>query len=284
MRSNRKQVGPITLVRRKHIQPPDLIRKGQRIAPAPELGGILTGLEFSNALQIDSFRLKTPRTVSGIRATQRVEVWAMQGGKRSQLVEEWFAASVPPEYPNLADYVATLLRAEAKELSAKATAAARELLICKSPHKPTVDVGQSQRAVVAELLRREYPQLHRALDTKLRGEEIRKAYIADLVAVHGHAPDLEPGDNLLQDSGFIRWLASALSRPGSKVSSTDWMLATGWIRDSYYLMTDAQLAAELNPATGRNLSGASWAKQAQRLGLVNARAFGRPESRQWSDG
>jgi hypothetical protein len=84
-------------------------------------------------------------------------------------------------------------------------------------------------------MRREYPNLFRAVDRNLDDGQIRKAYIADLVSLRGEAPkDLEDSAGLLSDPRFIDLLSTALSNRGRKVLPEEWMLVKGWVRKGFY--------------------------------------------------
>jgi hypothetical protein len=127
-------------------------------------------------------------------------------------------------------------------------------------------------------LREEYPRFFRVLDTHRNADEVRKAYIADLWALRGRAPDAEDLDALARDSGFTRWLSAALGQPGRIVPDWQWAVTLGWIRKGYFRMKPLELARALNERTGLKLSAEAWRKRIARMKLENTLKLGRPEN------
>jgi hypothetical protein len=248
-----------------------------RIMVAPELGAILHNVETYNGLGFRERRLRKPVEVGGIKSKFCVEVWQLRDGTESRICQTWHLARIPKGHKTGANFVQWILDQEDKQLSAKAAAESAPLHVEKSSDKPRVELRAKHRAACLKLLRREYPHLFRALETKRTKEETRKAYIADLWARDGKAPAVAALEKLAADSGFTRWLSAALAKPGRKITGAEWALALGWIREKYFAMAPDALRAALNERTGLKLSCEAWRKRADRLGLVSALKPGRPE-------
>ncbi len=258
------------------------IEAGKEIRPLPELGAIACNFELFNGREVLPFKLKKPQTVHGIKATVRAEVWKTLNGVRKRLAEEWYATHAPKKFESFADFVDAFIETEKKAICSQLPKNAANNVSTKSirrgaDEKP-VDHRVNAKEVTLDLLKREYPNFFKALESKLSDEEQRKAFIADLRAIHGNFPDVEDRAALWYDIGFNHWLNRAMTSPGHKVTRDEWELATGWILRGYYRMTNAELEKALNGRTKANLKGDSWRRKAQRMGLVNSLKTGRPES------
>jgi hypothetical protein len=251
---------------------PQPIKLGAGIATIPEVGGVVYNIELCDGFAVRCTRLKKPVTVGTIKARLSAEVWQTWKGERKRLLQQWYADSVPEGYKTLTAFIAQTLAEEAKEDRAPTRAQPR---LTAQKSQGLVDIHESQHAAGRKLLRQEFPRLCQSLEHGDSPAVVCKAYVADLTALNGVAPEVE--GNLLRDSGFIRWLSAALARPGRKIESAEWTLALGWIRDGYFAMAPDALRAALDERTGLKLSAEAWRKRADRLGLVNARKLGRPE-------
>lgn len=262
------------------------IEAGKEVRPLAELGAIAYNFEWFNGREVLQFDLEKPQTIHGIEATVRAEVWKSLEGVRKRLTEEWYATRTPKGCESFAHFVNAYVEAEQtekeNELVAKMASIAPNQVSTKpvrrgEDEKP-VDHRANAKEVTLQLMKREYPNFFKAREAHLSDEEQRKAYIADLRAIHGISPEVEDCASLWSDTGFARWLNRAMTAPGRKVTPAEWALATGWIPRGYYRMTDSELEKALNDRTGSNLKGDSWRRKAQRMGLVNARKIGRPEN------
>lgn len=253
---------------------PEPIRQDGRIVPAPELAGMMHNFELYDGLMVDWFKLSKPERVEGLKATLKAEVWRTRAGTRVRLAETWWATKVPPDSETLAHYIVSFLLAERRE-QCKRFAKLTPPITAEKRVGEVVDIREASKQSIAKLLRRDYPQFFRAYDQRFAPGVQRKAYIADLTANMGHQP--EAAGPLLEDAGFVRWLAAALAKPGWKVSAVEWEIAGGWIPRGYYKMRPDELTRELNRRSGLNLSEEAWRKRIARLQLPNTFTAGRKE-------
>jgi len=262
------------------------IEAGKEIRPLPDLGAIAIDFESYDGCRVFGFKLRKPESVHGIKATVRAEVWNTRAGELKRLAERWYARRTPKGFESFAHFVKAFLESEQKqrqnELVAKMPNTTPETISTKplrrGEQETRIDHRENAMGVTLDLLKREYPNFFNAREKHLSDEEQRKAYVADLRAIHGVFPDVEGCASLWSDTRFNEWLGKAMTTPGHKVTREEWALAQGWIPRGYYRMTDAELKKALNERTGLNLKGGSWRRKAQRMGLVNALRHGRSEN------
>jgi hypothetical protein len=250
----------------------DKAEPGKIIMPLPEFGAVAYNVEIQRGLRVDWRKLKRAEDAEGLSCKLRADVYA-----GSVHLETWFAVETPKGFETIAHFVANFIGQEHRLLS-KPTKTPPQSIKRVAGEDRLVDHAANTRAVAMDLLRRDYPQFFRALDNRLTESETRKAFLADCIAREAPVVPVESLDALIQDTGFYRWLAAAMAKPGRKVKPNEWELALGWIRCGYFQMSDDQLEVALNERTGLNLKGASWTTKAARLGLVNDRKLGRPDS------
>jgi len=277
--------GKVIAVRIFH-SPSSSIEAGKSIRPLPEFGAIAYNFELFDGREVLWFKLRKPESVHGIKATVRAEVWNTRAGELKRLAERWYARRTPKGFESFAHFVKAFLESEQKqrqnELVAKMPNTTPETISTKplrrGEQETRIDHRENAMGVTLDLLKREYPNFFNAREKHLSDEEQRKAYVADLRAIHGVFPDVEGCASLWSDTRFNEWLGKAMTTPGHKVTREEWALAQGWIPGGYYRMTDAELKKALNERTGLNLKGGSWRRKAQRMGLLNALRPGRPEN------
>jgi hypothetical protein len=249
---------------------PQPIKPSAGITVWPEFGAVVYNLERYDGFAVKSWPVK--KQVGSIKARLRAEVWQTYKGQRKRLYQEWFAVKVPEGYKTLTAFITEILTEESK--NAPTPTQAKPPITVEKP-QGLVDIRASQRKAGEKLLRQQFPQLFRARDNRLKPAEVCKAFIADMTALNGVAPEAD--GKLLQDCGFVHWLSAALASPGRKVSAAEWILATSWISDGLYKMEPEDRAKTLNRRTGLQLKAEAWRKRAERVGLVTARNPGAPE-------
>jgi len=243
--------------------------------PIPEFGSMAFNVEIWAGLAVKEWALPKARTIEGVKARHRVEVWQTARGTPKRLTEIWWAASIPQGHETISKFVLDYIVAESRQLATEAEEQSPPILIDKGGDADPVDIRANAHAVGLKLLGEQYPQTFEALRLKQDNETLFRAYSADLWALHG-TPDAGAFNQLAGDQKFTAWLNSALNNPG-EVARWKWQLALGWILEGLHALDDKQLAAAMNSKTGEALKPSGWRKRATRLGLVSSRSPGAPE-------
>lgn len=255
------------------------VKANGKVLPIPEFGAIAYNWE-THGLVAFEWELDKIIEENGIKARYRAEVWHAQNGEAKQLAEIWYASEIPSDL-SLVEFIGQWLRAENKQKLAELKKLAPKPIqstkqLPGNDEEIQVDHRQNVRAVCDRLLRREYQQFFRAFDNRLSQSEIRKAFLADCIALGIPHKVEETFDVLINERGFQSWLAAALKKPGRKVSPEEWELALGWISQGYHRMNSTELEKALNERTKLKLKGDSWQRKARRLGLISSRKPGPP--------
>jgi hypothetical protein len=123
---------------------------------------------------------------------------------------------------------------------------------------------------MAQLQQEDFPKLALAIKAGDNREAIRRAFIADNVALYGHAPDVEDMRELMRDAEFNSLLSAVRAAP-RQTRGQAYALAGRWCRDNLDTLTDHDLDKIMNRAFNSMYKPGYWPRLAQRLGLSRRR-------------
>ena len=210
------------------------------------------------------------------------EVWKVQNDKPKVITEKWYFAKIPIGFGTVADFVAAT-RNGLSDLRQKEFAQNVPQPVLSEKKGVVIDHQKNARDVSERLLRQQYLRFFQAWDTRQPAEVLRRAFIADRLALGIHTVPEESLDTLCNERGFQTWLSAALQKPGRKLDPenrpedrAELELKVNWFRNRYYCMSPAELEKTLNEKTGLKLKGDSWRRKAERFGLKSSRLIGHP--------
>jgi hypothetical protein len=245
----------------RYFQPPPrntAITKDSRVELIPEWGAVLYNFEVYNHSKVLWWKLKKPEAIEGLPQPARLyaEYWKCQGDKPKLLTEVWYATKVPVGCESLAHCIVEIHRQESRTLFIKAP--------------PRTAAHEAARKVMAQLQQEDFPKLALAIKAGHNREAIRRAFIADNRALHGHAPDVEDMRELMRDAEFNSLLSAVRAAP-RKTRGQAYALASRWCRDSLHTLTNPDLDKTMNRALNSTYKPGYWPRLARRLGLHRPR-------------
>jgi hypothetical protein len=123
---------------------------------------------------------------------------------------------------------------------------------------------------MAQLQQEDFPKLALAIKAGDNREAIRRAFIADNVALYGHAPDVEDMRELMRDAEFNSLLSAVRAAP-RQTRAQAYALASRWSRDSLHTLTEQALNRIMNIEFKSRYRPGYWPRLARRLGLHRPR-------------
>ena len=276
-----------------------ILRKGEIPLPAPELGGIIHGVEFTTTY-LEPQKLNKPEEINGVICHYRVnEITHTDNNiycKRSVYIEgdTCIGKQHAEGFKSLMERIYRDEQQELRQQIDKQTDP--EHLITEktlgdgtpiSIESRSVDHHLNRKEAATALQRKEYPNLYHALDglnrakdeteRKKWAEKARQGFIVDLKKNTGNQLDAEGATELLKDNAFIELLNEVNKKPRKKQNLLKWALVLFWINRGYYKMKEQELAAAIKRDTGLIRKGSTIARLARKLGLETGLKRGRPE-------